>query len=321
VFGVGGGALISRLLGAAEHEPAQAGEIKRVSSFAFWGAVILGAVVGGVGLLLLHPLVSLLGANAAALHATRVFVAVMLAFVPVLAAAVCLEQLVRAEGAARQVMIGLIASTVANLGFDVLFILLLHWGVAGAALSTGLTNLVTLAYFATWLHRHSKHISLAPRWFTLSPTVLKPARGHGRRRHPARPSAKGSVRSLQRVRKEPYEWAGARNRSIASGVIGVKRLMRLPSGSRNSRDRLPHGIVVGSCTRSSSSSPFSRSNSASTSATWNSMITVRFAPGWAMSAPNAARVGVPATASVPALVRSSANWAAPHAADRPVTCS
>ncbi|HXR45748.1 MAG TPA: MATE family efflux transporter, partial [Pseudolysinimonas sp.] len=74
-------------------------------------------------MLLLHPLVSLLGANAAAVPATRAFVGVMLAFVPVLAAAFCLEQIVRAEGAARQVMVGLIASTIANLVFDVLFIL------------------------------------------------------------------------------------------------------------------------------------------------------------------------------------------------------
>src|SRR6187402_1929985 len=33
VFGVGGGALISRLLGASENDPARAAEIKRVSSF------------------------------------------------------------------------------------------------------------------------------------------------------------------------------------------------------------------------------------------------------------------------------------------------
>jgi putative MATE family efflux protein len=179
VFGVGGGALVSRLLGAAEHEPAKAGEIKHVSSFAFWGAVIVGTVVGGVGLLLLHPLVSLLGADAGAVPATRSFVAVLLAFVPVLAAAVCLEQLVRAEGAARQVMIGLIASTVANLGFDVVFILVLHWGVAGAALATGLANLVTVAYFAAWLAKHSDHVSLAPRWFTLAAPVVKPVLGVG----------------------------------------------------------------------------------------------------------------------------------------------
>ncbi|MEV6927839.1 MATE family efflux transporter [Dactylosporangium sp. NPDC051485] len=179
VFGVGGGALISRLLGAAERDPARAGEIKRVSSFAVWGSVLAGVVFGGAGLLLLHPLVALLGANAAAVPATRSYVAVMLAFVPVLAAAICLEQLVRAEGAARQAMIGLIASTVANLGFDVLFILVLHWGVAGAALGTGLANLVTVAYLAFWLQRHSEHVSLAPRWFTLSPAVLKPVFGVG----------------------------------------------------------------------------------------------------------------------------------------------
>jgi hypothetical protein len=44
--------------------------------------------VGGGGLVLLHPLVSLLGADAAATAATRSFVGVMLAFVPVLAASV-----------------------------------------------------------------------------------------------------------------------------------------------------------------------------------------------------------------------------------------
>jgi multidrug efflux pump len=179
VFGVGGGALISRLLGASEHEPAQAGEIKRVSSFALWGSIITGAVLGALGLLFLHPLVALLGADAAAVPATGAYVGVMLAFVPVLAAAFCLEQIVRAEGAARQVMIGLIASTVLNVVFDVLFILVLHWGVAGAALALGLANLGVVLYFAVWLHRHSEHVSLAPRWFTLSPAVLKPVFGVG----------------------------------------------------------------------------------------------------------------------------------------------
>jgi len=179
VFGVGGGAFISRLLGGAEKDPSKAGEIKRVSSFAVWGAVIVGAVLGGIGLLLLHPLVALLGADAAAEPATSAFVSVMLAFVPVLAAAFCLEQLVRAEGAARQVMVGLIASTIANVVFDVLFILVLHWGVAGAALAMGLSNLGVAIYFVVYLTRHSEHMSLALRWFTLSPSVLKPVLGVG----------------------------------------------------------------------------------------------------------------------------------------------
>jgi len=179
VFGVGGGALISRLLGAAEHDPTKAPEIKHVSSFALWGAVITGAVVGGAGLLALGPLVTLLGADAASTSATTAFVGVLLAFVPVFAAAFCLEQLVRAEGAARQVMIGLIASTVANLVLDALFILVLHWGVAGAALAMGLANLGVVVYFVVWLQRNSEHLSVAPRWFTLAPAVLKPVFGVG----------------------------------------------------------------------------------------------------------------------------------------------
>ena len=179
VFGVGGGALISRLLGASENEPERAGEIRHVSSFALWGSVLSGAVLGGIGLVFLTPLVTLLGADASATAATSAYIGVMLAFVPVLAAAFCLEQIVRAEGAARQVMIALIASTVANILFDLLFILVLGWGVAGAALAMGLSNLGVVVYFAVWLHRTSEHVSLAPRWFTLAPAVLKPVFGVG----------------------------------------------------------------------------------------------------------------------------------------------
>ncbi len=179
LFGVGGGAMMSRLLGEAERTPERVGEIKRVASFAVWGSVAVGVVLAATGLLLLRPLVAALGAQGPAVPATTAFIAVLLAFVPVLAVAICLEQLVRAEGAARQAMTGLIASTVANLLLDALFILVLRWGVAGAALATGLANAVAVVYFASWLTRHSEHVSVSPRWFTLSPAVLKPVLGVG----------------------------------------------------------------------------------------------------------------------------------------------
>jgi Na+-driven multidrug efflux pump len=34
-------------------------------------------------------------------------------------------------------------------------------------------------YFVIWLQRHSEHASLAPKWFTLSPAVVKPVFGVG----------------------------------------------------------------------------------------------------------------------------------------------
>lgn len=45
-------------------------------------------------------------------------------------------------------------------------------------------------------------------------------------------------------------WRQRANFSMAAGVTGVKKLTRLPSGSRKSSDRLPQGIVVGPVTKS-----------------------------------------------------------------------
>ncbi len=132
-----------------------------------------------LGLVFLHPLVAVLGADAAAAPATSAYVAVMLAFVPVLAASFTLEQIVRSEGAARQAMIGLVLSTVGNLVFDVLFILVLHWGVAGAALAVGLGNVVAIGYWIVWLQRNSANVRFAPKWFTLRRDVVGPVFGIG----------------------------------------------------------------------------------------------------------------------------------------------
>ena len=179
VFGVGAGTAISRRLGGLEEHPEYADEIKRTSSFAVYGSLIVGAVVGGVCLLLLGPITAGLGATGAAAAPTALYVGVQLAFTPVLTLAFTLEQLVRAEGAARASMAGLIISTVANLAFDVLFILVLGWGVAGAALAIGLSNVASVAYFARHILRRSTVQSVAPRWFALRPAVLNEVFGVG----------------------------------------------------------------------------------------------------------------------------------------------
>ncbi len=179
VFGVGAGTAISRLLGSLEEHPEHADDIKRMSAFAVYGSLIVGAVVGGVCLLLLGPVTTALGATGDAVGPTAVYVGVQLAFTPVLTLAFTLEQLVRAEGAAKASMTGLIVSTVANLVFDVLFILMLGWGVSGAALAIGLSNVVSVAYFARHLIRRSALQSLAPRWFTLRPAVMTEVFGIG----------------------------------------------------------------------------------------------------------------------------------------------
>ena len=179
VFGVGGSTAISRLMGSAEGADAATAarvrdDIRRYAAFTVWGAAALGVVIGVVCLVLLDPIVAALGADASAAGATAAYVGIQFAGAPILVVAFAIEQIVRAEGNTRASMVGLIASTIANLVFDVLFILVLGMGVFGAGLALVLSNAVAVAYYAWVLQRRSANgISLAPRWFTLRPSILK----------------------------------------------------------------------------------------------------------------------------------------------------
>ena len=183
VFGVGGGTYISRLLGSLEDTGADAtrtGErIKQVSSFTLWAALAAGAVIGVIGVIFATPIATAVGASGDSLAPTAVYIATMFASAPVLVACFALEQVVRAEGAAMASMTGVIASTIANLAFDVLFILILGWGVLGAGIALGLSNVVMAGYYIWWLSRRSTIAGLAPRWFRADRDMLRTVFGVG----------------------------------------------------------------------------------------------------------------------------------------------
>jgi putative MATE family efflux protein len=179
VFGVGGSTAISRLMGSAEgaDEATSAGirdDIRRFAAFTVWGAAGAGVVIGVVCLVLLGPITVALGADASAAGAVAAYVGIQFAGAPILVVAFAIEQIVRAEGNTRASMVGLIASTIANLVFDVLFILVLDMGVFGAGLALVLSNVIAVAYYAWVLQaRSSNGIRLAPRWFTLRARIVK----------------------------------------------------------------------------------------------------------------------------------------------------
>ena len=181
VFGIGGGSYVSRLMGAQEGPDAQAAteRIRQVSSFTFWGSIIGGVLIGVLGVAFAMPIAGLIGAHDEALVPTAQYIGAMFAFSPVLVAAFSLEQLVRSEGAAVTSMVGLIASTIANLVFDVLFILVLGWGVLGAGIALGLSNVVMVGYYVWWLTRKSEVVSLSLKDFRADGEMLRTVFGVG----------------------------------------------------------------------------------------------------------------------------------------------
>ncbi|MFT3888993.1 MAG: MATE family efflux transporter [Arachnia sp.] len=183
VFGVGGGTYISRLLGVQEDASTDAAgaaeRIKQVASFSTWASLGAGVLIGILGLLFATPLAAAVGATGAALAPTAQYIAAMFAFTPIYVLAFSLEQIVRAEGAAVASMTGLVASTIANLAFDALFILVLDWGVLGAGIALGLSNVVMVGYYVWWLSAQSTAVSLAPRWFRADREMLRSVFGVG----------------------------------------------------------------------------------------------------------------------------------------------
>ena len=169
MFGVGGGTYISRLMGEKNTE-----DIKHVSSFSFYAGIIASAVIALICLLFINPLVHLLGTDSLSFGPARDYAGYLLLFLPVMTAAIVTGQIVRSIGAAKESMYGMLIGVAANFVFDVIFILVLHMNVTGAALAVGLSNLASLLYYGWFLRSKKKEISLDVKDIRFSKRFLMP---------------------------------------------------------------------------------------------------------------------------------------------------
>lgn len=146
VIGLGGGTLISRLLGTNNRE-----EASKVSSFTFNVAIAMGAIWSALVIIFMTPLLKLLGASQDTFNLARTycFCVVVLGGIPTLLQMTC-AQLLRAVGCSKQSGFGMSMGGILNVVLDPLFMfVLLPKGneILGAGLATMLSNLVTLTYF------------------------------------------------------------------------------------------------------------------------------------------------------------------------------
>ena len=146
LLAVGAASLTSRLLGAKQDERA-----REVLSTCFFLALALGTLVLILGFTYQDKILLLLGANEEILPYSEQYCRYILLAAPFMATSFVLNQCLRAEGSAVFSMIGMVAGAVLNVGLDPLFIFTFGWGVAGAAIATGLSQCVgglfPLVYF------------------------------------------------------------------------------------------------------------------------------------------------------------------------------
>jgi putative MATE family efflux protein len=142
LFGNGGASYISRLLGRGEKETAN-----KVVSTAICCSISAGAVIIICTIIFLNPILKLLGATDSirpyAVSYARIFVisSILNVF------NVTMNNIVTSEGAAKTTMFALLSGAVLNIVLDPVFIYVLNLGVAGAAIATAISQIVsTLVY-------------------------------------------------------------------------------------------------------------------------------------------------------------------------------
>ncbi len=149
LFGIGGGSLISRMLGARRSE-----EAKRISSFSFWSGVATAVIFSIVILLFMDSLLDTLGASQNTLPYSRDYViwVIVVGAVPT-TISMLLANFLRSEGYARQASIGIAGGGILNIILDPIFIFPLGLYVKGAAMATMLSNVASAIYFLIVIYK------------------------------------------------------------------------------------------------------------------------------------------------------------------------
>ncbi len=153
--GVGGGTLISRLLGVHNED-----EARRVSAFSFYLSILITAVFSLGTAIFMGPLLNLLGAGANTIDFARqyAFCVIVLGGVPTVLSNV-MSNLIRSVGRSRQAGAGIMLGGLLNIALDPLFMFVLMSPgneVLGAGIATFLSNCVACLYFGAVIFRMGK---------------------------------------------------------------------------------------------------------------------------------------------------------------------
>ena len=139
-IGQGASSLISRRLGEKDYTHAN-----RIASTALLLAVAFGLIILGAGLIFLDPFMRLLGATETMLPHAKAYANYILIAAPFMIISFVMNNLLRAEGKIKYAMIGISIGGLLNIGLDPLFIHTFQLGTAGAAIATGISQLVSAA--------------------------------------------------------------------------------------------------------------------------------------------------------------------------------
>ena len=138
MIAVGGGTIIAIRLGEGNQK-----EANRIYSLSTQFFMVLGGLLGALGVFFPKQLVRILGANDVILNDAKTYLFIISFFTLFYLLAYGFEIFIRIEGNPAYSMVCNLTGAIINIVLDYIFIVHFHWGIAGAALATGLAQLGT----------------------------------------------------------------------------------------------------------------------------------------------------------------------------------
>lgn len=167
LFGNGAASYISRLLGRNKKEQAN-----KVASTALYSSLSVGAVVIIVSVVFMKPILKLLGATESILPYAVTYASIYIISCIFNVFNVTMNNIVTSEGAAKTTMCALLIGAVLNIGLDPLFIYTFHLGVAGAAIATAISQMVSTGIYLLYIFRKKSVFQFKIKDYTLSKEII-----------------------------------------------------------------------------------------------------------------------------------------------------
>ena len=167
LFGQGSGSIISRLLGSHNIEDAS-----HTASTAFFLSVASGLCISAAGFVFLDDIVVILGSTPTIAPYAKTYISYVLFAAPFMTSSFTLNNILRYEGRAFFGMIGLLTGGILNIGGDALFIFGLHMGIAGAGLSTAISQTVSFSILLSMFIRKKTQTKLSLRYISFSAALI-----------------------------------------------------------------------------------------------------------------------------------------------------
>ena len=141
-------------------------------------SLIVTAVATAASFLGTEPMLRAMNTPEEIIGGAFTYLRIMFAGIPIIMAYNVLASILRALGDSKTPLYAMVIASILNIGLDLLFVMVFHWGIAGAVVATVIAQLFAALYCLRAV-LHVKVIHLKKEYFRLNPEIAKRLLGLG----------------------------------------------------------------------------------------------------------------------------------------------